>query len=104
MLFKKGLINDFLVGNNIEISGYIIKTQIKCIQNINVLKYKPNARSNNNTRLPYFNHQKGVKETTEDDNEVTILAKELNVNIEKDYVNILYFIDENAEVQVVHTQ
>ena len=102
MNFKKGFINDLLVENNIEISkdfGYIIKTKIKCIQNINVLKYKPNARSNKNTRLPYFNHQKGVEETTEDDNhEVTIFEKEFNVNIEKDYVNILYFIDENAEV------
>ena len=71
-----------------------------------MLKYVRNARRNKNARLPYFNHQKGVEETTEEDEEMRIFAKEQNnvKNIEKDYVNVLYFIDENAEIQVVYTE
>ena len=64
----------------------------------------PNARSNKNDRLPYFEYQKAARETTEEDNEETVFAREKNYKIEKDYVSVLFFIDENAQIQVVHTQ
>ena len=71
-----------MIQNDIELhnSGYIIRTQIKCLQNINVLKYTPNARKNKNERLPYFEYCKETQEINEDDNEENVFVKETAEN------------------------
>ena len=49
---------------------HVLKSQIKCLQNINLIKYRPNLLKNKNARLSYFamlgNHLKAAEESEEE--------------------------------------